>query len=429
MGLLNDFIYYNSGHECPDNFVTWSGISLLSAVLGRRVWVKHGDYFTIYPNLYVCLVGTAGSGKSSAMGEAENIFVNNFKDYLVSESIQSREDLLKKMGSPECEKYFKDEEGRFGLKGAIHSFRPFYAIVDELSNFVSVEATKMIGMLVGIYSRNSFSTGFKNDVASNQRILNPCLNVLACTVPEWIMSNLKIDLFTGGLGRRLIIVYSKKDKSIDDPVHPKGAADTMARIVQHLKAAEQCYGPITRDANAIKWWKNWYHSPGRINREDPILMQFHETKHIQLLKVATALCMCEQPFTMTMTEDHLAAGLFMLDSLEEDIVRLTSGIGRNELAGVGAQVIDFLKRTDDHAATEIHLKKFFHRYLNTPEFNEVINHYIATHQLIVHPFTQEGVTRNLYILPGGPFHKKIIEKSKGFGVIAPPNSSSDAIQS
>ena len=160
MGLLNDFIYYNSGHECPDNFVTWSGLSLLSAVLGRRVWVKHGDYYKFYPNLYVCLVGTAGSGKSSAMGEAEKIFIDNFKDYMVSESIQSREDLLKKMGSNECEHTFKDEDGRCGgLPGAIYSFRPFYCIVDELENFLSVDTTKMIGMLVGIYGRSSFSTG------------------------------------------------------------------------------------------------------------------------------------------------------------------------------------------------------------------------------------------------------------------------------
>lgn len=428
MGLLNDFIYYNSGHECPDNFVTWSGLSLLAAVLGRRVWVKHGDYFTIYPNLYVCLVGTAGSGKSSAMGEAEKIFLEHFKDYLVSESVQSREDLLKKMGGNDCEKYFKDTEGRFGPKDQIHSFHPFFAIVDELSNFVSVDSTKMIGTLVGIYSRNSFSTGFKGDATTNQRIDNPCLNLLACTVPEWIMSNLKIDLFTGGLGRRLIIVYSKKDKCIEEPMYPPGAIEAMARIVQHLKAAEQTYGPIVRDPSAMAWWKKWYRNDKRINREDPILMQFHETKHIQLLKVASLLCMCEQPFTMIMTEEHLQGGLFMLDALEEDIVRLTSGIGRNELAGVGAQIIDFLKRTDEHAATEIHLKKFFHRYLNTPEFAEVINHYISTHQLIVHPIQDNGLSKNLYILPGGPFHIKIVAKAKAASALPiPPHSSGDAV--
>jgi hypothetical protein len=394
MGYLSDYLYYGSGNECPHSFQTWSALTLLGAVLGRKVWTWHGSYFKVHPNIYTCMVGTAGSGKSTAKGVAKEIFIQHFPDLLISTSIQSREDIAQKMGLPECIVTWKDDHGSFGQPGKIYEYRPFFAIVNELASFLSVDKQRMIEFLVDIFDENHFSTGFKT--TTSQNFDNPCFSMLACAVPKWFMSNLKIDLFDGGLGRRMIIVYDEKTRLIDDPVTPPGGNEALLRAVDHLRAAAKLYGEVKKTEAAKKWWKEWYCDPHRINRDDPILMQFHETKHIILLKVAILLAMSEQPFTMTMTDDHMQTACAMLDLLEPKIVRLTSGIGRNELAGIGAQLLDTLSRIGG-VASEKQLMKFFARYLRDPEFLEVVNHYITTNELVVTIIKDTG--QKVYFLP------------------------------
>lgn len=398
MSFLKNYLYYGSGHDCPEPFMIWSALSLVGALAGRKIWTTHGTYFTIYPNIYVTMVGTPGSGKSTAMSQAEDIFVKYFPNYMISESIQSREHILKVMTNDECIKTWKDEQGFVGDKGNIYSYRPFYAIVDEMENFVSVDQKNMVGMLVGIYSRNSFGTGFKNDTNTKQRIDKPYFSLLGCTTPEWMMSSLRASLFVGGLGRRMIIVHCKKEKESANPTKPPGADEALIKAVQHLQEIEAFYGPMKKTEAAEKYWLSWFNNPKRKNKEDPILIQFHETKPIQVLKIAMLLALCEAPLKHEIDAPHLEMAVHLLDSLEKDVVRLTSGIGRNELAGVGSQIIEFLERTQG-LASEVSLKKYFNRYMRDPEFAEVMKHYLDTEQLFYLRYSVDGIERYVYMLP------------------------------
>ena len=207
---------------------------------------------------------------------------------------------------------------------------------------------------------------------------------LACAVPKWFMGSLKLDLFDGGLGRRLIVCYANKTRLNENPCIPADGEAAKQRALDHLRTclSEGVQGELKKTHAADLWWKEWYHDPKRFNQTDPILGQFDQTKHIQSLKVATLLSMSEQPFTYKIEDYHLQAAVAMLSNLEPSILRLTSGIGRNELAGVGVQLLEFLERTGG-MQTEINVKKFFYRYANMPEFQELENHYLATGQLVI----------------------------------------------
>ena len=406
MGYLNDFVYYGSGTECPEIYLQWSGLSLLGAVLGRKVWTMHGGYFRIHPKLYVCLVGDAGSGKSTAKNQAKSFLRAVDPEYLISSSFQSHQDIIDKMASdPTAIKTWKNKE-----KGNINEYRVFYGICNELASLLSTDKKGMVEFLVDVFDdEDEFTTGYKGQrlmqPERKQVVPFPYVSILACAVPKWFMGNLKLDLFDGGLGRRLIVCYSNKTRLNESPHTPPGGETARLRAIEHLKmcASEVTQGEIIKTPAAIKWWKEWYHNPARFNQTDPILGQFHQTKHIQALKVASLLVMSEwkpgQP--LHMEDIHLQAAIAMLDMLEPHVLKLTSGIGRNELAGIGAQLIDFLERTGG-MQTEINVKKYFHRYTKMPEFQEIENHYIQTGEISVviaevpgHPirkwyFTPEG---------------------------------------
>lgn len=405
MSFIEDFLKLSSGNACPEPFMTWSALSLLGAVSGKKIWTMHGDTFPIHSNLYVCMVGTPGSGKSTAMNYAEKLFLKCFPELMVSESVQSREDILRKMGSDQCEKTWKDDEGLLGEPGKILTYRPFYCLVDEMENFVSVDEKKMVATLVGIFQRDSFGTGFKNDPNKNQRIFNPYMSLLGCTIPEWMMSSLRESLFVGGLGRRMIIVHATKDKDIPNPTLPAGYGDIMKRLEAHLFQVESHKAILKRTPEADKFWLEWFLNPKRKNKEDPVLMQFHETMHIMLLKVATLLALSDNPTARFIEIQHLQKGVILFSRLEKDVIRLTSGIGRNELAGVGARVLETI-REQGGAMPRAILLKMFGRYFQLREFQDQMEQFVQSEQII--RLMDPATSKEIYMLPD--FYQSYLKK-------------------
>lgn len=398
MGFLSDYVYYSSGNEAPEEYVLWGGLSILGHILGNKTWVYHGDYFRFSPNIYPVLVGDAGSGKNTALGVNIDIMIKHFPDQLVSASIQSREDIAHQMGTETTTnpKVWKDE------KGMLQDYRPFYILNNELASFLSVDKLRMVEFLTEVYDGKQFSTGFKKDRIENptrkQWFRNPHVSLIAGAVPEWFMSSLKLDLFSGGLGRRMIIVYANRTKTVDDPKKPAGADAAMSRVIEHLKEADKFSGGYYRTEKAMLWWKEWYHKHREDSPQDPILRQFHQTLAMQVLKIALLIATDSHPFNKEMTDEHLQIALAMIEKTFPNVVKLTSGIGRNELAGVAAQLLDFLERTGG-MQTEKNVIKYFRRYAKTPEFMEICNSYIKTGELVLMQEPKSGEL--LYFTPTG----------------------------
>lgn len=398
MSYLKDFLYFTSGNECPEPYRLWSGLSLLASVLGRKVWTYHGR-FQIFPSLYIILVGDAGSGKSTAKNEAKKIFTSHFPEYLASASFQSHQDIIDQMCAAQPKTWTVSDEAGNPLK--INAYTSFYIISNEFSSLLSTDKKGMVEFLVDIYDENEFSTGFKTQRLANperkQKLDNPYVNLLACAVPKYFMSNLKLDLFDGGLGRRLIIVYSERVECVPNPMMPLGGEEAKQRVIEHLQKAHEFQGELHRSLDAMNWWNKWYPTVKGKFIEDPILQQFYQTKPVQVLKVACILAMCDYPFTQIIGQNHLELAEQLITNLEPSVIKLTAGIGRNELAGVGAQLMDYLARMGG-SASMMQVRKFFNRYVNMPEFREILQHYADTKEFFV--VSQDGtMDGGLLMLP------------------------------
>src|SRR6266850_6399542 len=62
--FLRKFVSLFEGTEVPERFATWAGISCLSAMLERRVWIDMNLY-VIYPNMFVVFVADSGRMRKS----------------------------------------------------------------------------------------------------------------------------------------------------------------------------------------------------------------------------------------------------------------------------------------------------------------------------------------------------------------------------
>jgi hypothetical protein len=395
MGLLSDYAFYNSGNECPEAYHTWSCLATFSAVLSRRIFIDHG-YFKIYPNLYVILVGDAGSGKNTAKGIATNkLLIEHFPDIPISASVTSREDVCKFMGSEDCLRTFRDKEDN------IHEYRPFHFAVNELANLLSVDFRKMIDFLVDLYDSEYFSTSFKHDSVKD-KIPCPCATMLSCAVPDWFMRSLKMDLFTGGFGRRLSVVYENRTILNAHPGIPPGGEDCWKRVLSHMQEAHDpaFNGEMRMSAKCVKWWDRWYENPERLKTDDPILIQMRATKHVLLQKIAMMIALDDRPFRMTLEPEDFIKGLALLDALEPNLRKLSTGVGRNELAAISVQFLDFVSMSGG-VYEERKLRKMFFRDCKVQgnEYRTMLDHLIQTEQVYLYSIADNGSTKDVVFLP------------------------------
>ncbi len=70
--FIDSYLHYIGHSESPTTFQRWSIITALSAWLGKRFYLKHG-HSQINSNMYVMLMGAAGTRKSTAIKVASKL--------------------------------------------------------------------------------------------------------------------------------------------------------------------------------------------------------------------------------------------------------------------------------------------------------------------------------------------------------------------
>ena len=226
------------------------------------------------------------------------------------------------------------------------------------------------------------------------------------------MENLRFNLITGGLGRRLVLVVEWNKKLIAEPQIPKGGHEAMKRVLEHLRAIhdDKVSGNFAMSDEARDWWVKWYEDPIRLKTDDPILREFYSTKHINVLKVAMLLALSKKPFRLVYEVDHLKTALAMLDLLEPKVNRLTGGIGRNEIAAVAEQMMQSIEASSG-AISKKKLYGTFFRNLRTSEFDEVLHFLVQTDRIGIYNLKIDGAEREFVLTPER-YHDLIEQQKK-----------------
>lgn len=384
MPFLNNYLEYNSGNECPRNYHLWSALVVLAATMQKKVYIDWG-YFTIYPNLYVGLIGKQGSRKSTAKDIGRDIYVSTFPDMPIGASVTSREDIIRFMSSDEGMRVFKNE------RDELVEYRPFTLFINELKNFLSFNASGMLDFLTDIYDRKVFDSSTLKRGLEN--IENPCVNLIACETPSWIISRLKDNIITGGFARRIIYVYEiDRPNRISFPTLPPNAKELLDNLRAHLKKISTITGQFKWTSSASRFFDKWYQ--GKKIPDDEIMEGYYESKHIQLLKVAMLIALSDDYPVLRLEEQHLVLALGMLDAIEVNMPKLSAAAGRNELALPTQRVIEVLERNGGAMPQKI-LMRDMARDLAPNELVMVLRFLTDTGQIVTGPFNVNGVTKLL----------------------------------
>lgn len=354
MSFLSNYLTYTSGNEAPKLFHIWSGLSVLSSLVSRKVWLQQG-IFTWYPNLYVVLVGEPGNGKSTALDIAKAA-IRAQRDVPLAADAMTVQALLRYMseeGSP-CKKSFSHPETK-----AIVQYHPITIFAGELVSFLSMDPHGWIVFLTTVYHEEVHEVKTKN---KGDDLLNgPYVTLLGCLTPDIANNMQQQRIISTGFARRTIFVWgARSTEAVPFPeITPEmvAARDAFMAYAQELKKVK---GEFKWDPVAREWYGPWYKwlraNIGKMST--PATAGYYESKHVQLLKTAMLISLSEST-ELILKLEHLQVALKFLEDTEVNLSRVFEGSGRNEDAGAALAIYEYLEKANDGVPLKRLLSTFF----------------------------------------------------------------------
>jgi hypothetical protein len=352
---------YTKTTEPPPNFHAWSALGAISALLGKKCFIPQGT-FTVYPNLYIILVGSAGSRKSTAKDVAREI-VGNIDSVPLAPESSSREALIDDMA-----------ESKVGatIDGKDYSYWQSAAFVDEMQQFLGGKHLNqgMVGFLTAIWSSNNFKERTRK--SGKVVIPNPYFSLLGCCTTTWVAENLKAEILTDGFARRAIFVYEDELNCLNAwPVTTPDMATTKAELIQEAHRIARIQGQFGFTVEAMSLWHRRYKElREEAKHHSEKLQNYFSTKHILAQKIS--MCISAATRSDRLVDCAcLSLAFSFLNESEKSLDTIFSGVGQNRLKAAQDRVLNKIIEAGTEGVPRSDLLKRFYDDLTMQEFTEV----------------------------------------------------------
>lgn len=343
---LTAYVKYASFSEAPATMHFWSGVSALAGALRRKVWLDMG-YFKWTPCFYILIVAPPGVvSKSTTAAIAIDLLRNvpgvKFGPQMVT--------------WPALVKAFADAKEEFQFEDAWHPMCAMTIESSELGNLINPADREMIDLLVTLWDSKTGALDKRTKTSGSDEVVNPWINLIACTTPAWIEGNFPEYVIGGGFTSRCLFVYAeKKEKLIAYPSRniPSELGTLKALLLQDLEhISNTLVGSFALDDKAIAWGTEWYATH---NAEPPPHLRderfagYLARKQTHMHKLAMVLSASRSDEKIISVED-LSTADRMLFELEKDMPKVFARIGRSEQS---IQAERFIKYVQQHGPMRI----------------------------------------------------------------------------
>lgn len=389
---LATYMEYTDDQESPEILHFWVGSCMISAALGRRVYLDR-VWYMLYGNIYVLVVGESGRlRKSVAINMGMDIlreavpWCNVMADRMTPEGIVKNLDVM-----------FTDRDRAGNTKGKQPAVVFIHA--DELASLFGYDgqmASRLGILLTTIYNCPRI---YEHTTAKDGKIFirEPYITLLAATAPQ----NLKVmpaEAVGGLLGRLIMVGASSKKEPIPwgEP-NPYKAQLRMA-LVNDLHQISKLEGPILVSPEAKELFAEWYIRQSKITFGDPKVDAFHERCHDTALKMAILTTVSRSNEKLIETH-HMENGIRIVEKLLPAHARLMVWLDPSDFPQAKAKFIDILARAKGVVA-----RKDLIKAMGMP---------IDQFDILVRTLKEEGSINHQSLLRGGEEVYQLIVTGEG----------------
>jgi hypothetical protein len=252
-------------------------------VLQRKVWLPYGIE-TIYPNMYVLIIGPPASRKAAPINLSKKLLSE--LQITVSKDSGSKRALTKQMAAAvDKEKFFDSRAKEWRPQSAIS------IISRELSSLLAVDPKTMIEFLTDGYDcadKWEYGTSEKGE----DILYYNCINCLLGTTPGWFANNLPQEAIGSGWTSRHVIIYGDRVyKRVPRPDLTERQKRVYKSLVNDLQLIYGLVGEMTWTPEAGSYFDSWYMQIDEHLRKikDERLAPFGGRIHVHIIKAAMVL--------------------------------------------------------------------------------------------------------------------------------------------
>jgi hypothetical protein len=371
---IKAYMEYASYSEAPPKMHFWTAVSSVAGALRRRVWIDQG-YFQWIPNFYVVFVAPPGIVAKTTTADIGMDILRMVPGIKFGPSVVTWQSLVKS---------FAEAAEMFELGGEMHTMAAMTISSGEFGNLLNPQDREMVDMLVSLWD----GKGFKKETkfSGSDTVVNPWINLIACTTPAWIAGNFPEYMIGGGFTSRVIWVYTdKKYKLVPYPAEaiPPGHDDFKLRLAQDLEQISQMGGAYQLSRDAKEWGAIWYNehfTKRQAHLEDDRYGGYIARKQTHIHKLAMVLA-ASRTSRMVIELDDLVTAAQLVTDLEAEMIKVFGRIGLNEVSLGSHRLIEWMKKRGEVKYEEAY--RYIHsQFPNFKEYEDMLKGLIQSRHLL-----------------------------------------------
>ena len=344
---LDAYVDFAAHTEAPRLMHFWAGVWALAGVLRKRVWMDQVAFRWV-PNFFIIFVAPPGVvSKSTTAGFAES-FLKEIPGIKFGPDVVTWQSLVTSFANA-CETYEFEEEH--------YPMSPLNLCSSEFGNLIDFQNKEMVNLFIDLWDGRK---SLRKDTKSSgcDIVEGPWINMLGCTTPNWIASNMHAGIVGGGFTARCVFVFADtKERFIAYPKYnfPEQREDTIRKLTQDLEhiSVALC-GEYELDKEARAWGEVWYEKHWKMvssNWKEEWLSVYLARKQTHLHKLAMILA-ASQRDQLVLTKADLELADVLLTATEAGYSKVFAHVGKTTDAVEVDKLLDYLRSMGDVSYTQ-----------------------------------------------------------------------------
>lgn len=343
---LDSYEKYTSNTEAPASFNVWVGLSTIASALQRKTYVDFaGMHVTIYPNLFVVLCAPPGVCRKGTVINIGLELLRKIEGPAIIANDITREKIIR-----DLKKSYKLDTEDVNSEG--HS--SVTCVAEEFSTLLGFKNIELLATLTALYNCDS-EYKYSTKTQGEDRIINPWINILAGTTPQWLQSSLPLEAIGGGFTSRIIFVVERKPQkrvALTDDIEPL-PPELERSLLHDLGEMYRMKGEFKRTPAANLLYKKWYlkHTSREPTIHDERFQTYLSRKQVMVWKTAMLLSASEGE-SMIIQDYHVDGAIRLLNALEPNMPMAFGGLGRSVLGELVNLVNDYIQSSPEGLTAE-----------------------------------------------------------------------------
>ena len=335
---LESYITYTSGTEAPKILHFYAGVSAIAGAPRRKVWIDMKRY-QWYPSFYIVFVADPGIVAKSSTADLSMELLKAVPGIKFGPDAVTWQSLVTTLAA---------SVELFEWNGDFHPMSALTLLASEFGSLMDLREQGVVNLFITLWDGRK--TYDKQTKTSGSDIIEaPWINLLACTTPSWIATNMNQLATAGGLTSRTIYVFASQKESFvayPDEAVPDGYEDLKMNLIHDLEhIATNLVGPMTLTPTAREWGRVWYQDLWtRVYTSDKAdwAKGYLSRKQTHLHKLAMVLSVSRGD-SLEVTPEDLILAETMLKSVEKDLDQVFQHVGKSDDSLQAAKFLDTIQ--------------------------------------------------------------------------------------